>query len=172
MFLTQILPFLPVVLFCSVLFCIYVLYIDTRGLRLCNWTNGKGILDLFFCCCCCCFSFLFYPYMIDTHHITHCSFPLQLKAPYVRMWPKTVTTLTFKILRRVVSASPPPPSPPVARAVGVSSVSNERGATMASDESYAVSSSFVLLTLVSMIEMNNVITRQFKVFEMSIPVKL
>ncbi len=42
---------------------------------------------------------------------------------------------------------------------------------MASDESYAVSS-FMLLTLVSMIEMNNVITRQFKVFEMSIPVKL
>ena len=30
----------------------------------------------------------------------------------------------------------------------------------------------VLLTFVSMIEMNNVITRQFKVFEMSIPVKL
>ncbi len=69
-------------------------------------------------------------------------------------------------------SAPLPSRLEVARAVGVSSVSNERGATMASDESYAVSSSFVLLTLVSMIEMNNVITRQFKVFEMSIPVKL
>ncbi len=71
-----------------------------------------------------------------------------------------------------LSSTPLPSRLEVARAVGVSSVSNEPGAATVSDESYALSSSFVLLTFVSMIEMNNVITRQLKVFEMSIPVKL
>ena len=47
-------------------------------------------------------------------HIVYSIQYLQLK-PYVRMWPKTtLTTLKFKILWQVVSASPSP-SPPDSR---------------------------------------------------------
>ncbi len=69
------------------------------------------------------------------------------------------THIQNTVVSRIRLPSAPLPSRlEVARAVGVSS---ERGAPMASDKSDAVSSSFVLLTLVSMIKMNNVITRQF-----------